>query len=227
MSTAFALAPSGVVTDSVTISDGAGGGVFSPVSLSFVASSVARLFYYTPTAILGARSITLTSGHGYVVMGSPWTFTVVATIREAIVSFLNSLVPLTAIVGPRIYWAHPSQKSNYPNVCVGVSERSWGHNLDGADGTSTATFDITVQHQDPGGSGESTCVAMAEAIRNYFDGFRGTQVSVAILSIFLMDEGDDQVASIDGSDNWVYQIALTYRVRHRVPTPTSVSQTNV
>ncbi len=227
MSSGFTLTPSASLTDTVTLSDGAGGGVFSPVSLSFVASSVAQLFYYTPTTILGARSITLTSGHSYVITGSPWTFTVNATIREAVILFLNSLVPLTAIVGPRIYWAHPSQKSNYPNVCVGVSERSWGHNLDGADGTSTATFDITVQHQDPGGSGESTCVAMAEAIRNYFDGFRGTVLGVPILSIFYMDEADDQVASIDGSDNWVYQIALAYRVRHRVPAPTSVSQTNV
>ncbi len=221
------MAPSGAITDGITFDDASAGGTFNPTSLTFTASSTAQTFTYTPTAALGARTLSVTSGHGYTVTGSPWTFTVNATIREAIVSFLNSLVPLTAIVGPRIYWAHPSQKSNYPNVCVGVSERSWGHNLDGADGTSTATFDITVQHQDPGGSGESTCVAMAEAIRNYFDGFRGTQVSVAILSIFLMDEGDDQVASIDGSDNWVYQIALTYRVRHRVPAPTSVTQVNV
>ena len=149
------------------------------------------------------------------------------TIREAIVSFLNNISPLTNIVGSRIYWNVPSQKSNYPTISVQVPDRTWGHNLDGADGTSTATFEITFQHSNPGGHGESTVVAMAEAARNKLDGFRGLMAGVSVLSIFLQEEEDEYTNPPDGSDNWIYRIVHTYRVRHRVPAPTSVTQKNV
>ena len=73
---------------------------------------------------------------------------------------------------------------------------------------------------------ESQCIAMAEAIRNVADGFRGTQSGVAILRMLLQDEADVQTAPPDGSDRWIYWTTLEYRCDHRVPAPTSVTQTN-
>jgi hypothetical protein len=149
------------------------------------------------------------------------------TIREAIVSFLNSIPALTALVGKRIYFDVPSQMAAKPSVYLQVNNRDWHHNLAGADGTSTAYFEIAMQHSGPNGHGESTCIAMAEAIRNSFDGFRGMVNGVPVLSIFLSDEEDDISPPPDGSDQWIYRVIHTYRVRHRVPYPTSVTQTNV
>jgi hypothetical protein len=164
-------------------------------------------------------SLLVTDGYG--VSG-----VVAVTLREAVAAFLVNSGALSSIVGNRIYWTNASQVSVYPNVRVRVRERTWGHNLSGADGTSTATIEIVAQHQASFG-GESTCVAIVEAIRNVFDGFRGSQSGVAILSSFLIDEEDDDDFPPDGSDQWIYRVPISYRVRHRVPTPTNVTQVNV
>lgn len=144
------------------------------------------------------------------------------SLREAVIAWLKSLSTLTSIVGSRVYFSAPSQISSYPCVAVKVSERSWGRNLSGADGTSTATVEI-----DGLGLTESSCIAIAEAIRNNFDGFRGTQSGLPILSNYYTEESDDIFDPVDGSDQHIYSALQKYRVKHRVPLPTSVTQTNV
>ena len=103
-----------------------------------------------------------------------------------------------------------------------VPERPYGHNLAGADGTSVATVEITGMAQT-----EASAVAIAEAVRNSCDGFIGTQSGVAIMTCLLQDEANAQTPPPDGSDNWIYQITLEYRVKHWVTLPTSVTQTFV
>lgn len=144
-----------------------------------------------------------------------------ATLREAVIAWLQSDTTLTAI-SPRIYFALPSQMSLYPCTVFEISARSYEHNLAGADGISRATLEITSLSLL-----ESQCIAMAEAIRNVMDGFRGTQSGVAIVRNFLVSEVDDQTPPPDGSDQWIYWCTLEYRCDHRVPLPTSVTQTNV
>jgi len=144
------------------------------------------------------------------------------TLREAVVAWLNSIASLTALVGTRIYFEDPSQMSQYPCVTVKVTEREWGRNLAGADGTSKAMVEISALSLS-----ESSSIAIAEVVRNYFDGFRGNQFTVPILTNYYEDEDDDTTAPPDGSDNWIYNVILKYRIKHRVPVPTSVTQTNV
>jgi hypothetical protein len=150
---------------------------------------------------------------------SPVGATAVLTLREAIAAWLRSQATVTAIVGNRIYWAQPSQASSYPCVTVKVTARTYGYNLAGADGTSLATVSIT-----PMGLYESQCIALAEAVRNVAQGFRGTQSGVAILTCYLDDESDDESPPPDGSANWIYQTPIPYKIAHRVPAPTSVTQ---
>ena len=73
-STSFTLTPSGSVTDSVTLSDGGAGGVFSPASPLSFSGAGARTFTYTPPTS-GTHTLTLTSAAGDVITGSPWTYT--------------------------------------------------------------------------------------------------------------------------------------------------------
>ncbi len=146
----------------------------------------------------------------------------VLTLREAVRAWLVGLSALSAILGQRVYFAQPSQLSAYPCCVIKVPARSYGHNLGGADGSSRATVEITAMAMT-----EASCVAMAESIRNSADGFRGMQSGVAILSFLLDDEADDTTPPPDGSDQWIYQITLEYKCAHRVPAPTSVTQTNV
>jgi Protein of unknown function (DUF3168) len=146
---------------------------------------------------------------------------VILTLREAVAAWLRSQSSVTAIVGNRIYFAQPSQRAAYPCCVIKVPTRKYGHNLGGADGTSVATVAITAL-----AIAESQVIALAEAIRNFADGFRGTQSGVGILSCLIDDEADDETAPPDGSDNWIYQVTLEYRVAHRVPAPTSVTQSS-
>jgi len=59
----FTVTPDGVYNGTITPSDGAGGGTFTPASLVFASSSVAKTFTYTPTTI-GIKSISLSSSPG-------------------------------------------------------------------------------------------------------------------------------------------------------------------
>ncbi len=144
------------------------------------------------------------------------------TIREAVIARLNALTPLTAIVGPRIYWEDASEIAVYPCVICAVTSRDWGHHLPGADGTSLATFTLDALARD-----EATSKAIADIIRQSFDGFCGFQSGIYFLRTFIVDENDSAFQPADGSDKWTFQVSTTYEIKHRVPFPTTVTQTDV
>ena len=122
-------------------------------------------------------------------------------------------------MGTGVYFAQPSQRAAFPCLTVKVSERKYGYNLAGADGTSSALVTITGQAYF-----ESQAIAAVEAVRNFAQGFRGPQSGLAILTCYLDDESDEETPPPDGSDNWIYQVPVNYRIAHRVPAPTSVTQ---
>jgi hypothetical protein len=162
------------------------------------------------------------------ITGSPITLTAypdeeVLTIRQAVIAFLNSLPALTTIVGTRIYDSNPSQLSTYPCVTVTLTKRTYTNNLSGFAGASLATFEMGCLALVPA---RSVSVAIAEVIRNNYQGFQGVQSGVAVLRCLLDEESDDTFENVDGSDNWIYETPVTYEIYHRVPMPTSVTQTH-
>ena len=73
-STAFTITPSALTSDTITLSDGGSGGVFTPSSVVFADSSSAATFTYTPPTV-GTFTLTLTSGFGAAISGEPATYT--------------------------------------------------------------------------------------------------------------------------------------------------------
>jgi hypothetical protein len=140
------------------------------------------------------------------------------TIREA---FAGWLATLPGLAGAGLYWEQPSQLALYPCLVLRIPDRTFGHNLAGADGTSRATVEVTTL-----ALRQADCIGMAEAVRDHLHGFRGTQSGVGILRLLLEDEADDATAPPDGSDRWIYQVTLEYRCDHRLPMPTDVTQSN-
>jgi hypothetical protein len=143
------------------------------------------------------------------------------TIREAVITWIKSLPGLVFLV-PRVTPDDPSQTEVYPCVTVQVTAREYGRNLSGADGTSTATVEITALADT-----EAQAISIAEVIRDNFDGFRGNQSGVPIGTCHLDDESDGSVSSPDGGDLYAYFATLEYRIKHRVSLPASVTQTNI
>ena len=165
------------------------------------------------------EGLVVTQGYGASTPAGPDDF------RQSVIYFLNNIAALTAIVGGRIYWADPSERSIYPNVCCKVTKRDYLYNLAGDAGVSTAEVDVVIQSQ--GLSAESNIVAGSKAIRDNLSGFRGLVNGCPWMWCYLDDEFDDAMAPPDGSARWIYSLTLTYRIRHRVPAPANVTQTNV
>ncbi len=83
----FTLTPaSSVDSDAISLSDGGSGGTFAPSSLTFIATSAAKTFSYTPTTP-GAKTLTATSSYGGTISGSPTTYT--PTPIPGSIRFLN------------------------------------------------------------------------------------------------------------------------------------------
>lgn len=161
------------------------------------------------------------SAFGTIAFAAANVGTAALTLREAVRAWLVSQRSVSALVGTGVYFAVPSQLAAYPCLVISVNGRQYGHNLYGADGTSNALVEITAF-----GLRESQCIAIAEAIRDFADGFRGPQSGLSILACFLDDESDPTpTAPPDGSDNWIYQATVDYRIRHRVSAPNLVTQT--
>jgi hypothetical protein len=144
------------------------------------------------------------------------------TIREAVGAFLAGLSGLAAIVGTRIYYADPSQMAAYPCVRVKLTNQKDINNLSGFAGASISTIEIAGL-----ALFESQAVAIGEVVRNNYQGFRGTQSGVAILRCLRGETSEDTTEPPDGSDNWIYEVTIPYVICHRVPAPTSVTQTDV
>ncbi len=113
-----------------------------------------------------------------------------------------------------------------PCLAFTVGSREWGHNLPGADGTSTAQFAMWAIADT-----EATALAIAQAVRlksgGGFDTFQGFVLGVEFMRTFITDESDESFQSADGNDTWTYVVAVEYEIVHRVPMPTSVTQTDV
>ena len=159
--------------------------------------------------------------HGFLQAPPPVAGGAASDLREAVIAWLGVLAPLEGLVGNRVYYEEPSQLSSYPCVAVEVTEREFGKNLAGADGSSRALVEIRSLAQL-----KSQSVAISKVVYDYFFGFRGVQDGVPVLSNYYEDEADQVSQPIDGSDMWIYHTVLSYRVKHRVPVPANITQTN-
>ncbi len=72
---AYALTPSGIPNDTITFSDGGGGGTFYPSSLQITNSALVQTFGYVPGSS-GTKTLTLTSSDGGTITGSPLSLSV-------------------------------------------------------------------------------------------------------------------------------------------------------
>ncbi|OJW11215.1 MAG: hypothetical protein BGO49_11150 [Planctomycetales bacterium 71-10] len=137
------------------------------------------------------------------------------TFEEALYLRLSSTAALTAIVGDRIHHGHIPQGWDLPAVSFELPGRPYGHHLRGSDGTSSPRVRISAW-----AASRPQAVAMARAVRDRFQGFRGRIGRVEVMASILLDELDLSSPPKDESDTWTCRILMDYRIRHRVPLPT-------
>lgn len=138
-----------------------------------------------------------------------------ATLRAALYARLLDSAALAAVVGDRVFHARIPQRKDFPAVVFTTPSRSYGHNLGGGDGTSTANVQVDCW--------AATAVAAeeaAEAVRLAFQGFRGRVGSVEFTACLVDDVGEIVTQDSPGKDAWTYRHLLMIDATHRVSIPT-------
>ncbi len=225
--TASALSSSGGIS-SVTLSLGAsystsainGSGILPTASLSLGAS-------YSTSAINGSGvcpEAGVSSGstcpgdpiNGSGVISTATVNTGATSFRKAVRARLLADSDLVELIGSRVYFGQPSQRAVYPAVAVSISSRSYGHTLDGPDGTSVADVEITAYAEE-----EADAEEIGDLIFAAIDGSTGvTWSGIPIDYCLNQGDGDEDSDPIwAGDDRWIYQLRSTYSIGHRVPIP--------
>lgn len=145
------------------------------------------------------------------------------TFREALYAKLLSISGLNAIVNGAIYpGAIPETYQldrDGPALTYTVTALPRNHNLSGSDGTATARVQLSAWSLL-----ESQSDAIALVIFNAIDGLYNDSTwgngTVTIMSCLQQDEVDLPEPFTAGTDQWIYQVASDYEIKHYVTIPT-------
>jgi hypothetical protein len=141
--------------------------------------------------------------------------------REALEARLLASSALEALVGDRIFYGVLPQRLDLgrdgPALTWLVVGRPMGHHLTGSDGTATARVQFSAWSYR-----EKTADQITEVIRDMLDGTPQAwgNDTVKIMGVYQEDEIDLPEQPRSGSDQWTYQIASDYSIKHRVSIPT-------
>ena len=144
------------------------------------------------------------------------------TFRQTLHAKLSSVPEITQVVGSAIYFGALPQTHDLgrdgPALTYSISSYPRGHVLSGPDGTASAHVQISAWSYL-----ESQADAIVLAVWNAIDGTPRNPWAtnaVTIMSVSQQDETDLPEAPKAGSDQWVYQIATEWLIRHRTAIPT-------
>jgi hypothetical protein len=144
------------------------------------------------------------------------------TFRQTLRAKLGAIPELTAIVGGAIYVGALPQTHDLgrdgPALTYSISTYPRNHVLAGADGTASARVQFSAWSYQ-----QSKADAIALALWDALDGPPANPWAgggVGIMSVSHQDEVDLPEPPKTGSDQWTYQIASEYLIRHRTGTPT-------
>ena len=142
------------------------------------------------------------------------------SLREAIQARLLASPAITTLVGSRIYFGALPQTASLltgPALTFSIISRPYGLNLGGADGTSSGHIQFSAWSLY-----QKTSDQLAQAVRDRFCGFAGSIGGLEITACIPEDEVDLPEPPRAGTDQWLYHIAVNYRMNHRVSLPTSL-----
>lgn len=133
--------------------------------------------------------------------------------EEALMIFLNRFLP-----DQNFYPLHIPQIATLPAGAFAVTEKTHTHVLKGAAGVCEATVEFMFMSASTDSYLE--VLRYAEALRESLYGFQGDfGGGVYVLSALLDHEEHENEIEDDGSDNWVFQVRATYKIKYRESVP--------
>ena len=138
-------------------------------------------------------------------------------MKKALFDFLNADVPITALVGDRIFPIQAPTGADLPRVTITRITNGHEHHLLGAAGLSQAVYQI-----DSWGRNSSEVTSVAEAIRTALDGFIDKLMgAVNVRGAFLESETDSIEPPVDASQDAIFRVSQDWSISHveSIPTP--------
>jgi hypothetical protein len=130
-------------------------------------------------------------------------------LRQALTAFLLADPTLSSIVGPRVRPGGFSEADVTPAIGYWVLKNHRGHILRGAAGFAVAHVQLDCWSRNL-----ADCVASKIAIEAILDGKVPVMPGFPVRYTKQLDEQDLHEAPGDGSDRWLYHIALIYFVKY-------------
>lgn len=137
-------------------------------------------------------------------------------LEQGLVTYLLTRSAVTDLVGSRISPNRVAQGvDQFPRLVYRRISGRHEHTLAGASRECNARLQLTCQAQNYG-----EAKALAEALRNSLDGFRGSMGGATVTGCHLDNDPDGFKPPSDGSDDGVHEVMCDYLIQHRVSQPT-------
>lgn len=129
------------------------------------------------------------------------------TMPQDLRTFIIGSTGVSSLVGSRCHYNKLPQKSEYPHVWFRVTSDTEPRTMDGVGGMHDANLDLECAGLD-----EDDAQAVADAVKDRLDGYKGTIGNVSAKAIFLSDKDDDYEPFSNESNEGVHVNAYSVRV---------------
>lgn len=143
--------------------------------------------------------------------------------RQNLYAKLNSITEITSIVNTAIYpdvlpETHQLDRDG-PALTYNITSLPRNHNIVGSDGTATARVQLSAWALQVSSS-DAITLALFNALDGLVNDSSWGDGSITVRSCLQQEETDITEPFEAGTDQWIYQIASDYEIKHTVTIPT-------
>ena len=140
-----------------------------------------------------------------------------AVLETGLYAYLAASTPITALVSDRIFPNAIPPAESFPCITFNRLSTEQPHHMTAAAGVQSARIQVDCWAK--GRGGYSSAAAIAEAVRDRMDGYRGTMGTVTVKTTHLHEQRDDYEAPTDAAELGVFKVSQDYLIWYSVSAP--------
>lgn len=117
-------------------------------------------------------------------------------------SLILASTSVTSLVSTRVHYNHVPQQSARPNIWFRVTSDNEQRTLDKSGGLHEARCDIECV-----GVTETSAQAVADAVKNKLDGYKGSMGTCTAQGVFVLDKDDDYIPFSNEGDDGLHVVS--------------------
>jgi len=141
-------------------------------------------------------------------------------MKAALRTFLSESAAIADLVDDRVFWLHADQADDQdaapqlPRIIFQTISRTTGQTMENADDFHEARVQINAD-----AAIDTEADALAAAVINRMNGYRGEWEDVEIHGVELITDVDQYFPPITGESTPIYRVAIDFRIAYRRPKP--------